>query len=289
MLFSKTDENGYRNVSFVPKNTSEKIDSGIYTLAVHHTMMGTSVILNPVKDQEFVDFKDGIFGEVSNYIDNFYTEESRKLHEALNIKFKTGILLYGPPGTGKSGLAYVAGKKAVQSLNAIVLYITSWDDAIYFSKMYKNKEGCPIIFIHEELDKQCSQWDNGASEEFLTFLDSPISPENVTYIATTNFINDVPASLKGRPSRFALVREIDKLPEPIVKNFVNSMVSDELADRLKINKKEIIYKISESPITIDEIKAIVQSHVILKMTVDEAIESLTKNKVLEAEEEEDNF
>ena len=75
----------------------------------------------------------------------------------------------------------------------------------------------PIIIIIEDIDKIMKRH---YEEEMLAVLDGECQVENVVYVATTNYIEDLPPRVVNRPSRFDCVIKIDLPSDNIREQFL---------------------------------------------------------------------
>jgi DNA polymerase III delta prime subunit len=286
MKVLKENDGSLREI-YVPDEldkTTSVIPKGIYNLNFYTDQIFAKpkMILEPLEDQKYISIESGIFKEVGDYVDRFYSKAVRANYEAMKARHRLGVLLYGPPGTGKSALVYLLAKKQVEESGAIALYCRGIDEAAHFCKKYKNEEKAPIIIILEEFDRD---FDSGCLDDYPgyinLFLDSPQSPDNTCIIATTNFIENIPNALKIRPSRFALVKEIKTVPLEVIQEFVNDMVPDEIIEKRGTDKNAIIDALVEAQVTIDEAKNIIQNHIMYGFSIEEAIDAVAELRKLE--------
>lgn len=116
------------------------------------------------------------------------------------VMYKRGVLLYGPPGTGKTSVINLVAQEAAKR-NAVSLRLKSRIEG--FKEAMKTLRGAqperPIIVMIEDMDRWVM---NGDEEELLDMLDGADQIDNVVYVATTNYLDRLPARLVNRPSRF---------------------------------------------------------------------------------------
>ena len=182
------------NVSSYSKDSSETFQSVINDL--HERSLDTLFYSNNIKE------------DIVAHIDSFF--ENKKVYEARNINFKTGVLLYGEPGTGKSSLANAIASK--YKLNVVLVDMNTFatldvgtltscingDDKTYVVLI----EDIDTIFNVNRADEEAvDKDDKKIINKLLQFLDSNSSPSNVIFIATTNYPERLDAAIT-RAGRF---------------------------------------------------------------------------------------
>ncbi len=129
---------------------------------------------------------------------------SAELYARHRLVYKRGILLYGPPGSGKS----VTIRRLAEELEAaggVVILATAPGVIIQALVAIRQIEPeRPLIVVYEDLDGLIRHWE----EPILSVLDGQHQVGNVVSIATTNYMDKLPARLTQRPSRFDEVIEI---------------------------------------------------------------------------------
>lgn len=293
MNFITDDDYKYVSTSNTPDSQIiGNLPAGIYRLEVYDTPLGRVTEMKKVYKQPYKRVTTGVFDDVMKHYDKFFSEDAQRLYNMMGVKHKSNLLLYGPPGTGKSGLAYLIAQEVVDKRDAIVIYAKDSDDAKYISNRLRVKSGQPLVIIREEIDREISESDSmgfiidmpggktkrmprtEARDELLAFLDSPVSNNNFCFIATTNYIDKIPDSLKKRPSRFELVKEVSEVPQEVIHELVDKLIPEPIVMEKGIDITQLKYKLTESPINIDQVKTAVVLHVIHGRSIDTSIKEV---------------
>jgi len=171
--------------------------------------------------------------------------------ESKGFAHKLGIMLYGVHGTGKSTIIRNYCKKAVEDANALTFYMDNkheWEVKMLWRLVenIRKTQDNPIIIVIEEFDSKISETENAWKQ----ILDGHMSIGNCLMIATTNYINLIPDTIKNRPSRFKELIELKgientKIIEEIIKNIVDDIDEDTLKEAVKALKGKTLDNIKE--------------------------------------------
>lgn len=170
----------------------------------------TGSVLTP-RPMETLFFDSGIKERIIAHLDNWLANEQIYLNRGLI--YKTGILLYGTPGTGKSSLASAIANYLQCGL--VTIDCTTFD-SLNVAEVAEsiNADEDRYVILLDEIDSVFGSRENENDSaktaritKLLSFLDSPNSPSNVVFVATTNYIDklDKAALRKGR---FDLMEEL---------------------------------------------------------------------------------
>lgn len=183
----------------------------------------------------------------------FFKSKIQKSVNLLGYTHKLGILLYGRQGCGKTSLINYIAHSLKENNQAIVFFCNTGNhlsSAIDVAKMIREVQEDPIIFIADEFERYAKDTES----EMKNFLDGKDSIDNMLFLGATNYLDRIPDTLKSRPSRFKIVREIkgfsDKKVIKAILNDISSKIKPSLFTSSEIDK---IVKESED-VTIDEIK-----------------------------------
>lgn len=149
-------------------------------------------------------FDDSIKNKITKHLDDWLMNED--VYTSRGLTFKTGILLYGVAGTGKSSLASAiatylnCGLISIDTASFGDLNITEVVESI-------NADNCRYVVLLDEIDTIFASRDDNISEsqkakisKLLALLDSQQSPNNVIFVATTNYVDKLDKAVirKGR-------------------------------------------------------------------------------------------
>lgn len=114
---------------------------------------------------------------------------------------KRGILLCGDPGSGKSATIHMVARQAVETMDALVMYVGGRVVMAMhaFAEFRKIEPQRLFVAVIEDIDNIIAE---GDEEELLSLLDGENQVDNIVYIATTNYPHNLPRRVWDRPSRF---------------------------------------------------------------------------------------
>ena len=123
-----------------------------------------------------------------------------------------------------------------------------------------------VMVIFEEIDEVIDDYEG----VLLNLLDGEIQKNNIIYVATTNFINLIPARLR-RPGRFSSVMEV-KYPSAATRRFF-------LQKKTDLNESELNRWVEMSQdFSIDELKETILSVMCLKQDLEAVVTRIRNNK-----------
>lgn len=144
---------------------------------------------------------------------------SAEKYKKFNVPFKRGIVLYGPPGTGKTATVKMLSKLFVEKSNGIVIKNAGeLEIANIYYELRGYEKTRPIMFVYDDI--------RAINQRAIAFMDGQDEIENVVFLFTTNYFNDLPPALK-RPSRTDLHVEIKGMTENAAISFMKSKFQDE--------------------------------------------------------------
>lgn len=190
---------------YIPKLNSlnlEHIPSGYYFLC-SNPEIGFYVTKREYHLDDLLIFPDSIHGEIIKGINQFW--ERKDKFKEYGFAYKRGILLHGRAGCGKSCMINLLVKEMVDNLNGFVFSLGSHGDLDLFHSYIPRFFGViekdrPIFVIIEDIENLCTNRDT--ETVLLNVLDGLDQLENVVYVATTNYIENLKERIINRPSRF---------------------------------------------------------------------------------------
>lgn len=195
-----------RDNSFQPVGqvvTEKTIPAGIYK--IDRNMQGLYFESHDMNTDEILRFEDSRYNKILAEVSKFWT--LKEDYKKMGFTHKRGILLYGVPGSGKSCLLKLAMEDAIQNDN-IVLIAKNGSMLTEGLGMIKDVETeRKILVIIEDIDEIIRFQEHSILELF----DGENQMNNVLFLATTNYLNRLPARIL-RPSRFDRKIEIDNPP-----------------------------------------------------------------------------
>lgn len=150
-------------------------------------------------------FDKNIKDKICKHLDDWLANE--EVYKDRGLTFKTGILLYGVAGTGKSSLASAiatylnCGLITIDTATFADLNITEVVESI-------NADNNRYVILIDEIDTIFTSRDDDnitdsqkvRTSKLLSLLDSQQSPNNVIFVATTNYVDKLDKAVirKGR-------------------------------------------------------------------------------------------
>lgn len=179
-------------------------------------------------------FDQDIITRVTSHLDSWI--KNMDIFNERGLIFKTGILLYGNAGTGKSSLANAIANYLNCSMITIdtstfhnlniseVIDAISADETMYVVLI----DEIDTIFTSRDNENQTDKQKENTAK-LLSLLDSPQSPTNVVFVATTNYIDRLDKALMRR-GRFDLILELSDITKATAFNMCESfdLYSDEI-------------------------------------------------------------
>lgn len=258
--------------TFVPRlqmKQKSELPPGVYTLGMD---MNGNLLINPMEmvTDGVVDIPNSVAEEIKVDIQKFFSEGVTQKFKDYGLVHKRGALFYGKAGTGKTIILAETARTAIKS-GAVVFFNAEPGLLVQALPMIKAVEpDKKIVVMYEEFDGFL----NHDEATLLSLLDGEIQVPNVYYLAATNYINRIPARLKNRPSRFAMVIEVKEPDASARRTYLNA--------KLVESDKHMLESLVEQTdgFVIDQIKDIIISVCVFGVQPAEAI-----NKVKEMQAE----
>ena len=184
------------NRSFIGSGaTARVLPPGYYT--ANATRVGLIFSLVDINTEEILDFPDSNSDAVVKEIEKFWDRE--EVFDEFNLNFKRGIMLYGPPGTGKTCTVQKVVENVVDRGGIALMFndvhvITTAIET--FRQIQPETEIVVVMEDFEDIMEHCCE------SEMLNFLGGMTRLHKVVFLATTNYLEELPPRIINRPSRF---------------------------------------------------------------------------------------
>lgn len=164
----------------------------------------------------------------------------------------------------------------------MVLYATHPGVANYVLHAIREREPeRPIICIFEDLDILINAY---GDSEFLKLLDGEYKVDNVVYIATTNYLNQIHKRIRSRPSRFDEVIEIPMPMQETREAYLRHLLSID-----KLDEKQLTEWVDQTDgLSIAHLKELFISVKVLDNTLEESLKRLRELGAVDLNDEEED-
>jgi len=250
----------------------EKLPAGIYSTSNVGGPFQRIIAYTEIENKDsLINFKEGVFQELINKFNIFFSEDYKKKFEEIGILRKLGVILYGPPGTGKTCTTTLVMQNLVTTRDAICLSFSSATSLDWITKIIqeiREIQDNPIVVFIDEVEDFFHN--NGSS--VLPFLDGDESVKDLIFLGCTNYLEQIEDRIKNRKSRIKHLVEIKSLPFDVYKEYIQGKLKDIDAKTLS----EFAYKCIEHGLVIDQVKNALIDWYVEGATLDEAIQEAKK-------------
>ncbi len=194
------------NNSYFPHHKLDEIEElhpGYYEILFSQDFKSYYVSENFPLIDELFNLPDKTFDSILEDIKTFCN--SKESFEKYNFVYKRGILLYGPPGNGKSSCLSLIANMIIKDYSGIVFSINTFEKLesyYYFMKQnFRQIESKKLVLCIIEDVESITSYREGETM-LLNVLDGLNQLDNIIYIATTNYPEQLKERILNRPSRF---------------------------------------------------------------------------------------
>jgi SpoVK/Ycf46/Vps4 family AAA+-type ATPase len=180
---------------------AETLESGIYFVQILDGALGFTK--TEIQSDPIFEIKDSTQEKIINSIESFWSKESELKKGGI---YKRGFLFHGKPGCGKTTLLNQICEHLIER-NGLALVATEPNLTIEaLSQLRRIEPNRKLVVLFEDFEGYL----NGFGEEnLLSLFDGQRQIDNVIYLCTTNYLDDIPDRFKHRPRRIDEVIEIE--------------------------------------------------------------------------------
>ena len=176
--------------------------------------------------------------QIVNDITTFWTKKED--FARYELTFKRGILMYGVPGGGKSHIIQLIVKHLIDQEKGVVFKIEAPNDVDTFQGFMQTtfkiiEPDRKIVVIIEDIDGLFHA-SKSTETTLLNILDGMGQMNNVVYLATTNYPEELADRIINRPSRFDRRYEITLPNEDVRRSFFEQVLKAEDIPTIDLNQ-----------------------------------------------------
>ena len=196
----------YQNGTYIaagkpPKNVPRLVP-GAYELQ-YNDKIGLLINLISTNSDSLIDLPSPEYTQVVGEISQFLKPETKTRFKEMGFLYKRSMLLEGPPGTGKTCIVNRVAQKVIDAGGIVIFNPDPRLLEMAYEQLNDIQPNTMTLVIFEELDQLLRKHEGS----LLSVLDGEIQKDNVVYVATTNFINEIPGRVL-RPGRFSSVIKV---------------------------------------------------------------------------------
>lgn len=255
---------GSRVVSVEHEVLAGKLEAGWYEAL--HDYDGVYLRPRKIETERLVLVPSSVGDYIVDMINRFWG--AGEAYKRIDILHKRGILLYGAQGIGKTALLSEVCNKHIANDGVVFVASGSLHDAKEMAIQLRNMEPeRNLIILLEDIERYIR---HGEEEGLLSLLGGQNQVNRVFFLATTNYISELPPRLTNRPSRFDEVIELNSFDINQRLTFINEFAMSDDSDLCR----ELALK-SEG-FDVAHLKELIVSVFCLGQNIDQTINRLRK-------------
>lgn len=194
---------------------AQTLEAGIYFVQIMDGALGFTK--TEIQSDPIFDIKNSTQETVINSIESFWSKEAELKKVGIN---KRGFLFHGKPGCGKTTLLNQICQHVIDR-NGLAIVATEPNLTIEALSQLRRIEPDRILVV---LFEDFEGYLNGFGEEnLLSLFDGQRQINNVIYLCTTNYLQDIPDRFQKRPRRIDEVIEIQPPTEEAREFFLETL------------------------------------------------------------------
>ena len=207
---------------FRPANsTKNTLPSGMYRVLQDN--MGIFFAKDEITSDSLMVLPDSKTQMIIKEIKNF--RNLKEKYKKFGLLHKRGILMYGPPGSGKSSSIMLLARDMIK-IGDIILMCQNPHLVSEALRIIRDIEPHRhVTVVMEDIDDVIRQH---GEHLLLNVLDGDHQVDNVVFLATTNYIDQLPPRIINRPSRFDRLVEIGMPNEEARKLYFRNKTGDHI-------------------------------------------------------------
>lgn len=248
-----------------------KLPPGVYEVNVN---MQGEVFFSKIDTNHdaLIDLPNTEYDQVIKEIGKFMLPETRQAFEDNGFIYKRSTLLYGPPGTGKTCIVNRIANSVVQEGGVALFSPNPKLLEESFKILDSIQPETRVMVIFEELDQLMDRYES----ELLNLLDGEIQKSNIIFVATTNYIDKIPARIR-RPGRFSSVVQVSSPTAETRRYYLNYKFKGKIDIESWVSKTE--------GFSVDELKEVALSVLCLGYELETILARIRENKGIVEEAE----
>ncbi len=244
--------------------TRKELPPDVYDIVINRNLFFVPANFSP---GDIIRFSDATIDQVIADIEEFW--RSRARFDKFEFPYKRGILLHGPAGTGKTCAVKLILQDIVRR-GGIGIRVS---DVSYFvaamTQLRSIQPNTPVVAVMEDLDELLQ---NNNLSLMLNVLDGLSGFENIVYLATTNYPEELEDRVSNRPNRFDRRFEISFPNEAMREQYIVYLASKDAMVQTGLSNTMLQRWVADtSGMTLAHIRDLIISVFVYKNSYEEAL------------------